>query len=113
MYQISQLSSKQRQVGTLHSIQTKFTSTSSIKLIHFIELQLNAKGKFNGKTSGSEIGHQVHQISWPRNGVGLPQAGNGRTGQGCHGSLFWKPHPQLQNPTNHELLKGGSAPKVK
>ena len=55
-------------------------------------------------TSGSASGHQVHRISWPLHGEDLPPTGSGRTGQECHGSLSWKPRPQLKRSQMKPLL---------
>lgn len=57
-----------------------------IKLVDFIDLQLQVDKKVNGKISGSVSGLLVHRISWLLHGVGQPLTGNGHTERGCHGS---------------------------
>ena len=62
------------------------TNNYSIKLVDFIDLQLQVDKKVNGKISGSVSGLLVHRISWLLHGVGQPLTGNGHTERGCHGA---------------------------
>lgn len=75
---------------------------SSIKLLHFIELQLHVNKNFNGRIFGSASEPQVHRISWPLHGEDQLPTGNDHTGQEYHGSLSWKPHPRLKNKNSNE-----------